>query len=668
MVSGDGEIATNAHVVTTGEVPDLQEASEVYVEFADGNQVEAEVKGYDPDADIALLKVDPEGLTLRPLMLGTGEEVEVGTPVAAIGSPFGERQSLSVGVVSAVDRSITSLTAYRIAGAIQTDAAINPGNSGGPLVNGAGEVIGVNQQIETSAGSRTSSGVGFAVPVDVVRRSLAQLRKRGRGALRVPRRGDRDDLPAAARALRPARRARRVGAGRHAGRPGGGGAACAAATTRRASRSGSFRPAATSSRASPAGRSRSRTTSPRVVARLDPGRTVTVEAWRDGERRRLRLRLGERPLSAAARRGLSGDFRPQYSPRPVLQSVAVAHKSLADYTHIVGRSLVEEVRELAEPLRGRRVVHLSATAFGGGVSEILYTLVPLMRDIGLEVEWQVIYGREEFFNATKLMHNALQGSPQDLTEEQWATWFQYNEMNARELGRDWDVCVVHDPQPAAIRSLAPEKAAAWVWRCHIDVSTPNPATLARLLPYLNGYPASLFHVAGYVPAGMDGGVNVVPPAIDPLAPKNMALSHQDAVYVCEQFGIDAVPPADLPGVALRPVEGPARRDRRLPHRQGPAARRATGARGVHGERRSRGMGLLQLDARARRGRPGHPHPQQLQQRRRDRGQRLPVARGRRDPEVHARGLRPHGERGAVEGAARSSAATWAASRSRCRTA
>jgi len=226
----------------------------------------------------------------------------------------------------------------------------------------------------------------------------------------------------------------------------------------------------------------------------------------------------------------------------VLQPVALAQKSLADYTHLVGRSLVEEVRELAEPLRGRRVVHLSATAFGGGVSEILYTLVPLMRDVGLEVEWQVIYGREEFFNATKLMHNALQGSPQDLTEEQWATWFQYNEMNARELAREWDVCVVHDPQPAAMRALAGEKAAAWIWRCHIDVSTPNPATLGRLLPYLTEYPASLFHVPGYVPTGMDGGVNIVPPAIDPLAPKNMALSRQDAVFVCQQFGIDPTRP------------------------------------------------------------------------------------------------------------------------------
>jgi trehalose synthase len=226
----------------------------------------------------------------------------------------------------------------------------------------------------------------------------------------------------------------------------------------------------------------------------------------------------------------------------VLTPVSVGNKSLADYTHLAGRPLIEEIRELSKELEGLRVLHLSATAFGGGVSEILYTLIPLMRDVGLEVEWQVIYGREEFFNATKVMHNALQGNPQDLTEEQWATWTQYNEMNARELSRGWDVCIVHDPQPAAIHSLAPEKAKGWVWRCHIDVSTPNHATLDRLLPYIQHYPASLFHVPAYVPRGMDGRVNIVPPAIDPLAPKNMALSLDDSTFVCEQFGIDASRP------------------------------------------------------------------------------------------------------------------------------
>ncbi|MGN6373787.1 MAG: glycosyltransferase [Solirubrobacteraceae bacterium] len=222
----------------------------------------------------------------------------------------------------------------------------------------------------------------------------------------------------------------------------------------------------------------------------------------------------------------------------MLQPVAVGHKSLADYTHICGRELIEEIRQLAEPLKGQRVVHVSATAFGGGVSEILYTLVPLMRDVGLDCEWQVIYGREEFFNATKLMHNALQGAPQDLDEEQWKTWRSYNEMNARELAGGWDVCLVHDPQPAGLDHLVPEKAKGWVWRCHIDLSTPNPQTLEQLLPYIEDYPETLFHTAGYVPSGMNGNVNVVPPAIDPLMPKNMALSPEDAAYVCDQFGID----------------------------------------------------------------------------------------------------------------------------------
>src|SRR5438309_679040 len=102
----------------------------------------------------------------------------------------------------------------------------------------------------------------------------------------------------------------------------------------------------------------------------------------------------------------------------MLQPAAVAQKQISDYASIVGRALVDEIRERAERLNGKRILHVSATAFGGGVSEILYTLVPLMQDVGLEVEWQVIYGREEVFNATKIMHNALQGNPQDLTEHQ----------------------------------------------------------------------------------------------------------------------------------------------------------------------------------------------------------------------------------------------------------
>ena len=178
VLDGNGYIATNAHVVTTDEGDGTEKADQVYVEFIDGNRVTADIVGHDPNADVALLKIDPEGLSLTPLHLGESHTISVGQPVAAIGSPFGERQSLSIGVISALDRTIRSLTQFEIGDAIQTDAAINPGNSGGPLLDAAGRVIGINAQIKSQSGG--GEGVGFAVPVDAVRRSLRELRENGR--------------------------------------------------------------------------------------------------------------------------------------------------------------------------------------------------------------------------------------------------------------------------------------------------------------------------------------------------------------------------------------------------------------------------------------------------------------------------------------------------------
>ncbi len=227
----------------------------------------------------------------------------------------------------------------------------------------------------------------------------------------------------------------------------------------------------------------------------------------------------------------------------MLQEVALGHKSLADYTHIAGRGLIERIRELAEPLQGKSVLHVSATAFGGGVSEILYTMVPLMRDVGLDAHWQVILGREEFFNVTKLIHNSLQGDPSTLDDQQWEVFEAYNAMNAQDLEGEWDVIIVHDPQPAGLQANAPERARRWIWRCHIDLSTPNRATLERLEPLITPYDASVWHLEQYVPAGLDGGIRkIYPPAIDPLSPKNMALSPDDAAFVSEQFGIDTERP------------------------------------------------------------------------------------------------------------------------------
>ncbi|HWT90007.1 MAG TPA: glycosyltransferase [Solirubrobacterales bacterium] len=225
----------------------------------------------------------------------------------------------------------------------------------------------------------------------------------------------------------------------------------------------------------------------------------------------------------------------------MLQEVALGHKTLTDYTHIVGKELTEQIRQLAEPLKGKRVLHVSATAFGGGVSEILYTLVPLMRDVGLDAHWHVIFGKEEFYNATKLLHNSLQGAEETLSDEQWAIFDEINQINAEGLQGEWDVVIVHDPQPIGLLRGAKEKGGRWIWRCHIDLSTPNPAPIARLLPMIEEYDASVWHLEDYVPDGMGKhreDVRIMPPAIDPLSPKNMAFSPEDAAFVCRQFGID----------------------------------------------------------------------------------------------------------------------------------
>ena len=182
VVDKDGDIVTNAHVVTSGGrlngggTP--HGAKQVFVEFGTRDRVPAEIVGFDADADVALIKVDPDGLDLEPVPLSDRSSFAVGEPVAAIGSPFGETQSLSIGVISATNRTVEGLTNFGIDNAIQTDASINPGNSGGPLLDSKGEVIGINEQIASSSGS--NSGVGFAIPVTSVRYSLDQLRGGGK--------------------------------------------------------------------------------------------------------------------------------------------------------------------------------------------------------------------------------------------------------------------------------------------------------------------------------------------------------------------------------------------------------------------------------------------------------------------------------------------------------
>jgi trehalose synthase len=232
----------------------------------------------------------------------------------------------------------------------------------------------------------------------------------------------------------------------------------------------------------------------------------------------------------------------------MLQRVNPGNKSLADYRSIIRRHLYDEIVELSERLNGVRVLHVSSTSFGGGVAEILYTLVPLMRDAGLEAEWGVMFGAEPFFNVTKSFHNALQGADYELSVEDRAIYEEYNRQSAealRESGEEWDVLFVHDPQPALIKHFSGglSEKTRWIWRCHIDTSTPNRQVLDYLLPYITDYDAQIFTMREYTPPGVDlPNLTLIPPAIDPLSPKNMALSPDDARYIANQFGVDTNKP------------------------------------------------------------------------------------------------------------------------------
>ncbi len=292
VLNGKGEIATNAHVVTQGKGRQVKVARKVFVEFHDGNQVEAKIIGHDPNSDIALLRIDPKGLELHPLPLAPDDEIPVGSPVAALGSPFGQRQSLSVGVVSATDRSISSLTDFRISGAVQTDAAINPGNSGGPLLDAEGRVIGVNQQIQTSSGG--GEGVGFAVPVAVVRRSLQQLREHGRARYAYLGVGSKELYPQLVKAfeLPVAKGAwvQEVTAGTPAAKAG-----LKGGTTKKPFQVDTYQvggdiitKVGKTAVADPAGLAT-------AISAYEPGQQVTIEVYRDGERREVDVKLGDRP-------------------------------------------------------------------------------------------------------------------------------------------------------------------------------------------------------------------------------------------------------------------------------------------------------------------------------------------------------------------------------------
>ncbi|HSR48507.1 MAG TPA: glycosyltransferase [Anaerolineales bacterium] len=230
----------------------------------------------------------------------------------------------------------------------------------------------------------------------------------------------------------------------------------------------------------------------------------------------------------------------------MLDVVPVRSLQLMSYLPIIGEAEVEALRAAAAPLRDARVLHVNATAFGGGVAEILETLVPLMADVGLAAEWQVIRGSDEFFAVSKASHNGLQGMALSLDGPMRRTWRHYNEQNAHELEGEYDFIIVHDPQPAGLlhyhdRSQA--KGRFWIWRCHIDTSQPNPEYWDFYAPYIGEYDRMIFTMPHYAGPGIDAGrIAVIAPTIDPLSPKNRVIPPDDGRLVAERFGIDSTRP------------------------------------------------------------------------------------------------------------------------------
>jgi trehalose synthase len=213
--------------------------------------------------------------------------------------------------------------------------------------------------------------------------------------------------------------------------------------------------------------------------------------------------------------------------------------SIEPYLRHVPRWVENELRCLAAPLRGATVVHVSATAVGGGVAEILRRMVPLQRGLGLDAQWFVLDGDGEFFRTTKKMHNALQGREQDIPDAEWAHYVDVNRANLadrEDVLRRADFVIVHDPQPAALLSMVDAPAGRWAWRCHIDLSNPHRGTWRRLKDLVNRYDVSVFSLAAFARQLAHPQV-VIPPAIDPLTDKNRELDEGFVDEICNRFGV-----------------------------------------------------------------------------------------------------------------------------------
>lgn len=224
----------------------------------------------------------------------------------------------------------------------------------------------------------------------------------------------------------------------------------------------------------------------------------------------------------------------------MLERVDVGTQSIASYTHSCGGEAIDALRRAAAELRGLRVLHVSATPYGGGVAEILRSKIPLLRDLGIDADWKLIHGDEAFFSATKAIHNGLQGSTKGLSQADQQRFLAQSAANAEELdGEDHDVIVVHDAQPVPLLELHGRDGSKWIWRCHIDTSEPNPQVWDFVRPFVARYDLAVFTLGGFVPPDLPvQRIEIVPPAIDPESPKNLELGGVLTTRVLEWIGIE----------------------------------------------------------------------------------------------------------------------------------
>lgn len=210
---------------------------------------------------------------------------------------------------------------------------------------------------------------------------------------------------------------------------------------------------------------------------------------------------------------------------------------LSDYEQVVGPGVLQELYVVAERVRGRRLQNINSTAVGGGVAEILTHIVPLLRELGIDATWDVMKGDRAFFGVTKTFHNALHGNPGIITPKMMDIYRQTTEANLEQMNLYGDILLVHDPQPAGLIQRKPEIGRRWVWRCHIDVSAPNPVAWGFLKPFVEQYDAAVFSMPDFaqrlpIPQYM------VAPSIDPLSDKNKELPHDEVQGILARFGLD----------------------------------------------------------------------------------------------------------------------------------